>query len=538
MDSAAINEELICAVCRDVFVEPVTLPCGHNYCNECVNQLKKSALGTAARGRSHYTCPLCLAPCETEIELKRNVVLHNIIEKIYQQQLQSGANVFCSVCKGQQRAPAEKTCVSCGESYCSLHIMPHLENKFFLQHVLVSPTTETNRLCRDHGKELELYCKTDSTPLCVYCMLPSETKHLAGHDVVKLAEARHIVKEECLDKLGNIKENLSQVQRSLQKLDETASCSKDALEKQQQGYIGFLKKVKLFIDIEEKAWEKRFSVAKLQESSLIKYKAEKLEQLQTKLQEAVSAMEKALSNQDPVTLLQLLKNVAWNDLYQKGFCTPKIQEIMKGLTAEPDGSKRRIPLFNSLRGTFSDEEITLDPKTAHPQLKINNELNAVVATREQSTEEPDCERSSSWFCVLGAGAFSTGLHCWEVTVRGLPSWAVGVAYRSISRDPPDSKLGSNDKAWALSYSKSRQHFCAQHNLLMYSFSVNKTPDKIGLFLDNDSGVLSFYDADLLECLYTFYCSFKAPVYPAFCPRFEKDTEFVTEAMRVRKSILF
>lgn len=194
MDSAAINEELICAVCRDVFVEPVTLPCGHNYCNECVNQLKKSALGTTARGRSHYTCPLCLAPCETEIELKKNVVLHNIIEKICQQQLQSGANVFCSVCKGQQRAPAEKTCVSCGESYCSLHIMPHLENKFFLQHVLVSPTAETNRLCRDHGKELELYCKTDSTPLCVYCMLPSETKHLAGHDVVKLAEARHIVK--------------------------------------------------------------------------------------------------------------------------------------------------------------------------------------------------------------------------------------------------------------------------------------------------------------------------------------------------------
>lgn len=195
-DGLSLDEELICAVCRDIFVEPVTLPCGHNYCEECVNQLKKSLAQDEDDESSsqHYTCPLCLAPCDVRVQLKKNVVLQNILEK-YHRNRSSGHD--CSICKGQQKLPAEKTCLNCEESYCTLHIMPHFENNTLRQHVLVNPISNINRVCKSHGKELELYCQTDHTPLCVYCMLPSEAKHSEGHSVIKLSDATGNLKVKC-----------------------------------------------------------------------------------------------------------------------------------------------------------------------------------------------------------------------------------------------------------------------------------------------------------------------------------------------------
>ena len=43
-----------CSVCSDLFLEPVTAPCGHSFCTGCVAELR-------AKGVSE-TCPLCRAP--------------------------------------------------------------------------------------------------------------------------------------------------------------------------------------------------------------------------------------------------------------------------------------------------------------------------------------------------------------------------------------------------------------------------------------------------------------------------------------------
>lgn len=199
MDS--LDEDLICAVCQDIFVEPVTLPCGHNYCEQCVNDLKRSLRETEAGDDDdddeertltrYYTCPLCLSPCDSRVELKKNTVLHNIIEK-YQSKKDTG--IECSVCKGKQKMTAEKVCVNCDEYYCTLHVMPHLENNTLRQHVLLNPVANSSRLCKVHGKDLELFCMTDGTALCVYCMLPSEARHLQGHNVVKLSDSHDTFK--------------------------------------------------------------------------------------------------------------------------------------------------------------------------------------------------------------------------------------------------------------------------------------------------------------------------------------------------------
>ncbi|XP_046883652.1 E3 ubiquitin-protein ligase TRIM41-like [Hypomesus transpacificus] len=528
-----LEDELICAVCRDIFVEPLTLPCGHNYCESCVNQLKRASdrEDEFASLIQYYTCPLCLAPCDTKINLKKNVVLYNIIEKYHTSR---ASCIDCSVCKGEQRLAAEKSCVNCNESYCTIHIMPHYENSTLLQHVLVNPIGDTCRLCIEHGKELELFCETDSTPLCVYCMLPSEAKHGDGHSVVKLADSWNILRKKCQVQLEGITQSLAEVKDGLTKMDEEASHSEDSLLSQQRQYTDFLSRVKLFLDFEENAWQKRFSVDLVQTRRSRKHRSEKLKRLEQRLSQTQRTLLEAQNIRDPLVLLQLLQNADWADLFERSTCSSQIQELRTWSTLQPVPSAI-TPLFKTLHNVFPGDHIFFHKPTAHPRLKFSPDNTAVWMTEEQ--EEDHARFPNRPFCVLGRTVLSKGVHHWEVEVNGLPSWAVGIAYLGPQQSTVQKQLGRDCNSWSLSYNQSKQQFCSQHDWLTFSFTAAEKPSQIGIFLDIDSGILCFYDAVRWVTLYTFYCRLDQPseqlLYPAFCPRLMEDESPVsTQTMRV------
>ncbi|XP_051990497.1 E3 ubiquitin-protein ligase TRIM41-like isoform X1 [Xyrauchen texanus] len=523
MSSFSLDEELICAVCRDIFVEPVTLPCGHNYCEQCVNELKRSL-----REREddededeervmtrYYTCPLCLSPCDSRVDLKKNTVLNNIIEKY-----QSKRDIMCSVCKGEQKLTAEKMCVNCEEYYCTLHVMPHLENNTLRQHVLVNPVANSSRLCKEHGKELELFCRTDGTALCVYCMLPSEAKHLQGHNVVKLSDSLDSFKEDCRVKLDNIKANLSEVQAGLSKLEETSSTTKEGLENRQRECAVVLSRIKMFLDFEEKAQQKRFSVDLLQEDRSMRQRAERLNRLRSRLLQAQEALIQAKSFHDPLMVLQTIKNTDWTDLFDKQDCANQISEAVDWNNVKPTAASKVSPLFQSIRKTFAGDDIVLNSVSAHHRLKLNPARNTVWLTEDGGP----C--SGELYCVMGEASFSCGVHHWEVDVSSVYSWAVGVSYACQQGSGLGCALGRNDLSWSLHYNRNRRQFCAQHDWLQFSFSDSVTglPTLVGVFLDVDIGFLSFYDAVRMKHLYTFYCNLQGPVYPAFCLGVENKME--------------
>uniref|UniRef100_A0A4W5N4A2 Uncharacterized protein n=1 Tax=Hucho hucho TaxID=62062 RepID=A0A4W5N4A2_9TELE len=517
MEIISLDEELICAVCRDIFVEPVTLPCGHNYCEGCVKQLKRSeveveninAEGGFERLCLCYTCPLCLAPCDSTLNLKKNVVLNNIIEKYHSKR---ASGVDCTVCKGEQRMVAEKSCVSCKESYCTVHIIPHLENAVLRQHVLVSPMGDTGRLCKEHGKEQELYCETDQTPLCAYCMLPAEAKHRDGHNVVKLADA--------LDTL------------------------RASLERQQSECTAFLRRIKLFLEFEEQAWQKRFSVDMVQDSRNGKQRTEGLRRLQDRLTQAQDTLLKTQTISDPLVLLQLLKNEEWADLLQRDVCSRQIEKISNWSGTKLVASSRITSLFQTLQETFQGDVIVFAELSAHPKLKLDPDSGSVWVTEEDQRHEEPCYLDRP-YCVMGVIISSKGVHNWEVEVEGLSSWALGVAFLGPYQIAVTCKLGTDDQSWSLSYSKSKQLFSAQHDWLAFAFHApdSNPPRRIGVFLDVDSGILSFYDAVRMACLYTFYCTLdqdsatQTYLRPAFCPRLKEDDQpLSTKPMRVLRPV--
>jgi len=49
-------DALRCPICLDIFEEPKILPCGHSYCHECIEKLRKS---DGIQSASGVCCPLC-----------------------------------------------------------------------------------------------------------------------------------------------------------------------------------------------------------------------------------------------------------------------------------------------------------------------------------------------------------------------------------------------------------------------------------------------------------------------------------------------
>ncbi|XP_042566305.1 uncharacterized protein LOC105904535 isoform X2 [Clupea harengus] len=90
-------------------------------------------------------------------------------------------NVPCSVCPKS----AYKSCLTCSASFCGIHVRQHYTTPALQGHKLVEATGDLEqRLCQQHYRALELFCKTNQTPICVLCV----AKQHRGHDITELEE--------------------------------------------------------------------------------------------------------------------------------------------------------------------------------------------------------------------------------------------------------------------------------------------------------------------------------------------------------------
>ncbi|KAL0157503.1 hypothetical protein M9458_045579, partial [Cirrhinus mrigala] len=96
-------------------------------------------------------------------------------------------NVECDFCTGRKEK-AIKTCLVCLASYCETHLRLHNDLNVGKAHLLVEVTGQLQRkMCPQHHKLLEVYCRTDHQCICYLCMLDTNHK---GHDIVSAAAER------------------------------------------------------------------------------------------------------------------------------------------------------------------------------------------------------------------------------------------------------------------------------------------------------------------------------------------------------------
>uniref|UniRef100_A0A8D3D4F4 Tripartite motif containing 25 n=1 Tax=Scophthalmus maximus TaxID=52904 RepID=A0A8D3D4F4_SCOMX len=167
----SLEDELTCSICLSPFDCPVTIPCGHNFCQSCLLATWKEA----------YSCPQCRTHFSAKPELKKNTVLSTVVETF---NLRSNKSDVCPFGENQEaqlkdvircdiciEVEASQTCLTCMASFCEEHLRPHRENPNFAVHQLSEPVRDLlQRICMDHHKLMELFCKQHVRPICSLCL--------------------------------------------------------------------------------------------------------------------------------------------------------------------------------------------------------------------------------------------------------------------------------------------------------------------------------------------------------------------------------
>lgn len=189
-----------CPLCTELLRDPVAIPCGHSFCMDCISGYWNEADYTGI-----YICPQCRITFTQRPVLRPNATLTKVAEKIKKTGLNLSAqlppapsansyagpaDVPCDFCSGK-KLKAVKSCLNCLASYCEKHLKPHYESATFKRHKLVDELGNLDRkICPQHQKSLELFCRTDQMCICAICTV-SEHK---GHNIVS-AEAERSEKQ-------------------------------------------------------------------------------------------------------------------------------------------------------------------------------------------------------------------------------------------------------------------------------------------------------------------------------------------------------
>ncbi|KAL3978843.1 hypothetical protein ACER0C_019905 [Sarotherodon galilaeus] len=138
----------LCSICLDVFTDPVTTPCGHNFCKDCITQHWDMS--------QRCQCPMCKETFCTRPQLRSTPSSLRCNSRSEQQAAKPG-EVPCDVCTGT-RLKATKSCLVCQTSYCQTHLEPHLTASRLERHQLVEPVENLeDKMCKKHDKHLELF---------------------------------------------------------------------------------------------------------------------------------------------------------------------------------------------------------------------------------------------------------------------------------------------------------------------------------------------------------------------------------------------
>ncbi|XP_059200814.1 uncharacterized protein LOC131980577 [Centropristis striata] len=70
------QDQFSCSVCLEVLRDPVTIPCGHSYCLDCIENHWKSV-----EQNGQYSCPQCRQVFNQRPLLSRNTVLREVVEQ-------------------------------------------------------------------------------------------------------------------------------------------------------------------------------------------------------------------------------------------------------------------------------------------------------------------------------------------------------------------------------------------------------------------------------------------------------------------------
>uniref|UniRef100_A0A672YZU8 Bloodthirsty n=1 Tax=Sphaeramia orbicularis TaxID=375764 RepID=A0A672YZU8_9TELE len=452
------EDQFLCSICLDMFTDPVSTTCGHNFCKNCITQHWDNT--------DQYLCPMCKTVFNTRPELKINT--------LFQQAAKPG-EVPCDVCT-ETKLKALKSCLVCLTSYCDTHLQPHLTLSGLKRHHLMDPVEKlADRMCMKHDKPLELFCKTDHACVCMFCtVLEHKT-----HDVVPLKDEYELKKAELRKTEAEIQQMIQERRLKIQDIQHT--------EKQAEDFIK---------ELEQEICELK---KRSTEVETLSHSEDHLHFVQT------------FTSIGAAPPMKVWKQVSVRPPSYEGTVVRAVSQLEEELSKDMkdlfENELKRVQQFTV--------DVSLDPDTAHPALFLSDDEKQVHLGDVKQNLPHKPESFSECACVLGKQSFSSGRFYFEVQVKGKTDWELGVVRESINRKGPITPT-PEDGHWIISL-RNGNEYKAFACPLVY-LSLKSIPQKVGVFVDYEEGLVSFYDVDSAALIFSFtgYC-FSDNLLPIFGP---------------------
>ncbi|XP_033944176.1 E3 ubiquitin-protein ligase TRIM39-like [Pseudochaenichthys georgianus] len=513
------EDQFLCSICLDLFTDPDTIPCGHNFCKTCITEHWDRS--------DRCQCPICKEAFTTRPDLRVNTLFSEMAAQFRQsaqqkasssssrrseQQVFKPGEVPCDVCT-ETKLKALKSCLVCLTSYCETHLEPHLTASSLKRHQLIDPVENLeDRMCPKHDKPLELFCKTDQTCVCMLCHVSDHKMH----DVVPLKEAYEGKKAELETETQQM---IQKRQLKIEEIKHSVDLSKEEADREVAEGVQVFSALKESVergqaDLINTIKEKQ-KTTENQAEDFIK----ELEQEISELKKRSSEVEQVTHSEDHLHILQRFMSLK--------VAPPTKDWTEVSIHSSHEGTVVRAVV--QLEETFSEEmkklieaelkrvqkyavEVTLDPDTAHPELILSRDGKQVSLGDVKKNLPDNPERFSGYICVLGKQSFSSGRFYFEVQVKGKTQWTLGVARESINRK---GALSPEDGFWAIWLRNGNEYKADAPPVLL---SLKSQPQKVGVFVDYEEGLVSFYDVDAEALIYSFTgCFFAEKLFPYFNP---------------------
>ncbi|XP_073704167.1 tripartite motif-containing protein 16-like [Garra rufa] len=504
------KDQFCCSVCLEVLWEPVTIPCGHSYCMECIRGYwRKCEL------KEEYSCPQCRRTFSPRPALCKNTILAEIVEKLKRTGIQDAggkaADVECDVCTGKKHR-AVRFCVKCQTFYCELHLKLHNERNRGRAHPLTEVTKQPQkRTCSRHNKLRDVYCRTDQQCVCSLCLKDGHK----GHSVVSVMEERTEIQKHLEEAWKKSKQRCKEREKELRDIVKYVKRSAQSVEDDSEKIF-----TRLLRAVERKHLEVK-ELIRAEERTALSQTEKLLERLNQQIVEhrRGEAELEALSNtEDHIHFLQNYKTLC-APLDTGGRPSIDVHPyfsllILRKVLAELRDKVNEVCDRESTKIAELDCcDLTLDPNTANSFLRLSGDRTEVTTVHEPQPYPDHPERFISWTQVLCTEGLS-GRGYWEVEWGGGGGVSIGVSYKTEGNI--DQKLGCSSKSWSLDFSDSLCLF--RHN----KFSVEihtPNPQRVGVHLNHGAGTLAFYCVSLADdtmiLLHREQTTFTQPLYPGF-----------------------
>uniref|UniRef100_A0A8C2H4L3 E3 ubiquitin-protein ligase TRIM39-like n=1 Tax=Cyprinus carpio TaxID=7962 RepID=A0A8C2H4L3_CYPCA len=509
--SGPLNEELQCSICLDVFSDPVTTPCGHNFCRTCLNKCWTNT--------QTCFCPFCKEIYRKRPDLNINTILREVVQHFKEKFNLEKSELLCDFCD-ERKQKAVKSCLTCQSSYCETHLEPHHRVPRLKKHTLINAVENLeDYICQKHQRPLDLFCRDDQTCVCLFC---TEGDHRT-HNTVPIEEESQEKKIQLFQTQTDMQQMIQSRMKKIQEIQHSVELRKRNTEEEKSSsaelFTDLIRSIERCQSELLKMMEEQQKAAEKQAEDLIK----ELQQEITDLKKRNTELEQISHTDDHLHLLQMYSSLNrrpgtknWTEIrIDSDVNVFPLHRALTQLKKTQEALNKKLSQTGLGCVQKYAVDVTLDPDTANPYLILSDDGKQVSDGDIEQDVPENPKRFEDVSCVLAKEGFSSGRFYYEVQVKGKTEWDLGVVRESVQRKR-DISSSPEDGLWSMILINQNQYIACDNPAVI--FSHTKTPEKVGVFVDYEEGLVSFYDVGSRSHIYSFTGqTFTEKLYPYFNP---------------------